>query len=302
MATIIQEHIAHAPGMNAATARLAADLRAATVEVRVEGHGNGSGVIWQSGGLIVTNNHVVRGETAEVVLADGTVLSARVVDRDAERDLAALRVDAPDLRAADIGDSSALRVGQVVLAMGHPLGIKSALSLGIVHMVASSDAQSSEQRWIRADLSLLPGNSGGPLADAHGKVIGINSMVSGGLALAVPSNTVQRFVAGKTKPAYLGVQTLVVRLGTDFTAQAGSGQETGLMVLSVVEGGPAARNGLLPGDILIAAGATNLVDQDAFVGVLRSSAVGTPLPLRIIRGGVVKDVTAILGERETEAR
>jgi serine protease Do len=252
--------------------------------------------------LIVTNNHVVRGDATEVVLADGRVLPARVTDRDAERDLAALRVEAGDLRPAQIGDSSTLRVGQVVLAMGHPLGIKGALSVGIVHMVGSANAENPEQRWIHADLSLLPGNSGGPLVDARGKVIGINSMVAGGLALAIPSNTVQRFIAGKTKPAFLGVQTVVVRLGADFSAQTGTGQETGLMVLSVVEGGPAARNGLLPGDILIAAGARSLVDQDAFIGILRDSVAGTPLPLRIIRGGGVKDVTAILGEREAEAR
>jgi serine protease Do len=302
MATIIQEHIAHAPGMNTAAASLAADLRAVTVEVRVEGHGSGSGVIWQSDGLIVTNSHVVRGEKAEVVLADGTVLAAGVVDRDEERDLAALRVEAKELSAADIGDSSALRVGQLALAMGHPLGIKGALSVGIVHMIASSEAKNSDQRWIRADLALAPGNSGGPMVDAYGRVIGINSMVAGGLALAVPSNTVQRFIAGQMKPAFLGVQTLAVRLGADFSARLGSGQETGLMVLSVVEGGPAARNGLLPGDILIAAGATDLVDQDAFIGVLRGSAIGTPLPLKIIRGGTIKEVTAILGERETEAR
>src|SRR5947209_3979896 len=131
MATLIQEHIALSPGLSAATAELAARLRASTVEVRSQGHGHGSGVIWRADGLIVTNHHVARHDQAEVVLSDGRTFQARVTARDPEHDLAALRVEATDLPAAPIGDSSTLRVGQLVLAMGHPLGITGALTVGI---------------------------------------------------------------------------------------------------------------------------------------------------------------------------
>ena len=299
MTAILQDQIARAPGMNAAAASLAARLRASTVEVRVDGHGNGSGVIWRGDGVIVTNNHVVRGDEAEVVLADGRRTHGRVLDRSDEYDLASIRVTADTLQQAEIGDSSKLRAGQLVLAMGHPLGVKDALSMGIVHMTPSSRPDGRADRWIQADLSLLPGNSGGPLADADGRVVGINSMVAGGLALAIPSNVVERFVSGRLRPAFLGVQTQVVDLAGSSAASQGLQQESGLMVLSVVEGGPAARNGLLPGDILVAAAKWPLTDHEALTGVVGQCAAGTPLPLRIIRAGTLMDVTAILGERET---
>src|SRR5947209_3666592 len=189
MATVLQEHIAHAPGLDAASATVAAALRAASVEVRTQGHGTGSGIVWRADGLIITNNHVVGGDTVDVVVEDGRVLVAMVIDRDPERDLAALRVEAVGLLPAPIGDSSRLRVGELVLAMGNPLGLKGALSVGIVHMLAATQDAQSEDRWVRADLNLLPGNSGGPLANASGQVIGVNSMVAGGLALAIPSRT-----------------------------------------------------------------------------------------------------------------
>jgi serine protease Do len=300
VATVIQEHIAQAPGLNAAMTHLAATLQAATVEVRVDGHGNGSGVVWRNDGMIITNSHVVRGDAADVILADGRRLPAQVVDRSADQDLVSLRVAADNLQAAPIGDSSKLRVGQLVLAMGHPLGVKDALTLGIVHMVPTLRNGHDEQRWIRADLSLLPGNSGGPMVDASGSVIGINSMVVGELALAIPSNTVERFIAGAIKPAYLGVQTQAVRLAHPIS-RPGYEQETGLMVLEVLEGGPAIRNGLLPGDILIAAAGAPLPEHESLLHVLRRCSAGTPLPLTIIRGGVTLEVTAILGERDTHA-
>jgi serine protease Do len=300
MATAIQEHMAHAPGMNAAMAHLAANLRAATVEVKVENLGAGSGVIWRDDGLIVTNNHVVRGDTAEIVLWDGRTFQGKVVDRSAEFDLASLRIEAHDLQAAPIGDSSRLRVGALVLAMGNPLGVKGALTVGIVHMVPSGRDGSSEDRWIRADLSLLPGNSGGPMVDAVGRVIGVNSMVAGGLALAIPSNTVARFIAGNAGPAYLGVVVQPVELSNGFATLAARGQTAGLMVLSIRQDSPAARGGLLPGDILIHAGRRTLAGDDALMDVLYASDAGTPLPLTIIRGGKLTEVTVILGKREAD--
>jgi serine protease Do len=177
--------------LDSAAAAMAARLARITVEVRGRGRGSGrgaavgSGVIWHPDGLILTNAHVARADVA-VVLADGRVRPARLVARDVERDLAALVVDATDLPAAAVGDSSALRVGELVLAVGNPLGLVRALSAGLVHATG--------RRFIQADLRLAPGNSGGPLADARGRVVGLNAMIVGGLAVAVPSLEAQRFI------------------------------------------------------------------------------------------------------------
>lgn len=183
--------------LDAATAALAAELARSTVEVRPLGRAAGAGmavgagVVWHRDGLILTNAHVARGHVS-VVLSDRRVLPARLVARDVARDLAALVVDATGLPAAEIGDSSALRVGELVVAVGNPLGLVRALSAGLVHAV--------DRRAIQADLRLAPGNSGGPLADARGRVVGLNAMIVGGLAVAVPSNEARRFVREQLRP------------------------------------------------------------------------------------------------------
>ena len=178
--------------LDAAAAALAAALARVTVEVRSGGRRAGSagapvgaGVVWHPDGLILTNAHVARSDVS-VVLADGRPRAARLVAHDPERDLAALVVDASGLPAAEIGDSTALRVGELVLAVGNPLGLVRALSAGLVHAV--------DHRTIQADLRLAPGNSGGPLADARGRVVGLNAMIIGGLAIAVPSEVAWRFI------------------------------------------------------------------------------------------------------------
>ena len=167
---------------------LAARLSRSSVEVSGPWRSGGSGVIWNSDGLIVTNAHVARGPRAQVTLSDGRKFQAEVVCRNPRRDLAALRIKARDLPAADFGDSSRLRVGQMVAALGNPFGVTGALSIGIIHAT-------DEANWIQADVRLAPGNSGGMLADASGRVIGINTMIVGGIALAVPSNAVESFLS-----------------------------------------------------------------------------------------------------------
>lgn len=176
--------------LGAAASSLAVELGRVTVEVRGGGRRGaavtvGAGVVWHPDGLILTNAHVAHRDVT-VVLADGRSWSARLVARDPQRDLAALVVDASGLPAARIGDSGALRVGELVLAVGNPLGLVRALSAGLVHAVGP--------RAIHADLRLAPGNSGGPLADARGHVVGLNAMIVGGLAVAVPSREARRFV------------------------------------------------------------------------------------------------------------
>ena len=193
----------------ASAARVAEQLAAVTVGVRApRERGGGSGIVWRGDGTVVTNAHVAREAHATVETADGLTLDARVVRRDDARDLAELRVDAPGLRAATIGDSEALRPGQLVLALGHPLGVPGALSLGVVHAAAGrpTSMPGDRRRWVQADIRLAPGNSGGPLADAEGRVIGINSMIAWGMAIAVPSTIAARFASGEAPgQAFLGI-------------------------------------------------------------------------------------------------
>lgn len=179
-------------------ATVVARLREITAEVRTAAQAGGAGVIWSADGLVATSAHVilsargVRGDP-HVRLADGRRLPAALVEWDQELDLALLRVEAHDLPAATIGDPDRLRPGALVLAVGHPFGLPGAAVMGVVH-AAPARARRGGPGWIQADLRLAPGNSGGPLADAQGLVIGINAMIAGGLALAVPSPTVQDFV------------------------------------------------------------------------------------------------------------
>jgi serine protease Do len=171
-------------------ATLAQTLRHSTVAVHDERAGGaGSGVVWDARGLIVTNAHVVSSRNATVVFADGRRVRAALVGRDPERDLAALRLPR-DLEShpapACVRDSATLVPGELVVAVGNPYGVTGAVTAGIVHRCNA--------RWVVADVRLAPGNSGGPLADAAGRVAGINSMIARGLALAVPSAAVARFL------------------------------------------------------------------------------------------------------------
>jgi len=172
-------------------------LRENTVELRSMGRAGGSGVIWRSDGLIVTSAHVVGGARLthhglQVVLPDTRRLPATVLEWDRNLDLALLRVETHGLPAAQVGDSNRLRPGELVLAVGHPFGLSAAVVTGVVHAAPARGA--AGRRWVQADLRLAPGNSGGPLADAAGRVVGINAMIAGRLALAVPSQVVETFV------------------------------------------------------------------------------------------------------------
>ena len=211
-------------------------LRRSTVQVFSKGHqGGGSGVVWDESGVVVTNAHVARGDEAEVELWDGRRVGGRVASRDPRRDLAIVRIARGGLEAARHGDSDRLRPGELVLAVGSPLGFAGALSTGVVHSVGALPGM-GRQSWIRANVRLAPGNSGGPLADAEGRVIGINTAIVNGLGVAVPANAAVRFLARGPRPS-LGV---VLRPVTH-----------GLMLLEVQPGSAAAAASLGPGDVLV---------------------------------------------------
>ena len=172
-------------------AELAEDLRRVTVEVTDAGELLGSGVLWPAG-CVVTNAHVVRRPEVTLRLSDGRCLRARVLARDSDADLALLDVPGTGVPAATLAEPDAVRVGSFVVAVGHPLGVRGALTTGIV--CAIGPIARGGRPWIQADLRLAPGNSGGPLADAGGRVVGLNSRAAGPLALAVPMDQVTRFV------------------------------------------------------------------------------------------------------------
>jgi serine protease Do len=221
-------------------------LRRSTVLVHSGGRGAGSGVIWSSDGLVVTNAHVVRGPRVDVQLWDGREFEASVRARDPRRDLAQLHIEATNLPAASAADSSELRPGELAIAIGNPMGFVGALATGVIHAVGPLRGL-GPQTWVQADVRLAPGNSGGPLANASGRVIGINTMVAGQLALAIPSNAVRDFLSAGPANAWLGVT-----IHPAFIPRSASEDKTfGLVVLEVEPGSPADVASLMPGDILL---------------------------------------------------
>lgn len=256
----------------------AAALNHSTVQVRGRRFGSGAGVIWHPSGLIITNAHVVRSSRTTVELWDGRILDAVVTAKDDSRDLAALKVEAADLPVVNIGDSNALRVGELVLAVGNPFGLVGALTTGIIHSLGSKD-KSSSQRWVIADIRLAPGNSGGPLADAQGRVIGINSMIVDGLGFAVPSNAVKRFLQRPEERPRLGVtiQPVVVKLGEH--------RVLGLLVLEVQSHSLAQQADLLIGDVLIGVSGELFRAPDDLTAALSDVGSGELLQLDVLRGG-----------------
>jgi len=239
---------------------VAEQLRRSTVQVHSKAaRGSGSGVIWSRDGLIVTNAHVARTADLEVELWDGRRLPARVIARDARRDLASVRVSASSLDAAPAGSSTSLRPGELVIAVGSPLGFAGAVSTGVIHSIGPIRGMGNRV-WIRAQVRLAPGNSGGPLANAEGRVIGINTAVVNGLGIAVPSNEAADFLRRGQGPS-LGVTLRPV--------------SAGVLILDVDPAGAAATASLKAGDLL-------LLSIDELYAALDSGEAA--LRLRFLRG------------------
>jgi len=277
---------------------IAEKLRRSTVLVSPGGRGNGSGVIWSADGVIVTNAHVARASQMRIQLWDGREFDAALVSRDTLRDLAALRVSAANLPAAAAADSSRVRPGELAIAIGNPLGFVGALTTGVIHAVGPLRRFGSEP-WVQANVRLAPGNSGGPLADAYGRVIGINTMVAGSLALAVPSNAVANFLAADPIDAWLGVIVAPVRV-----PRPGSRSKAfGLVLLEVEPDSPAANASLLPGDILLGTDEKSFASLDDLASSLKGSGPRL-LRLAFLRGDYerFRRVTVQLGVQRMPGR
>lgn len=251
---------------------LAENLRKVTVKVRSSSSGSGSGVIWQSterDSLIITNAHVATNNRATVELSDGRVFEAVRTSIDPTKDLAALKINATDLPTATIGNSDALRVGEFVLAVGNPFGDSGAVTSGIIH--------ANHQHVVMADIRLFPGNSGGSLADCLGRVIGINTMIVNGLAVAIPSEAVERFLHGNRQKLGVTVQPVLVN--------ATNKRNLGLLVLSVNSGSAAEAAGVLVGDVLVGVSGKLFTSPHDLNSYLEHTNSSEALSLQILRGG-----------------
>jgi len=274
--------------------------------VRIEGRDRvpASGIVWSADGVIVTAHHVVeRDENISVGLPDGQTVPATLAGRDPTTDLAVLRIQNPELMPAAWAEPDGLRVGHLVLALGRPgeviratLGIVSALGEGWRTPVGGR-----VDRYLQTDVAMYPGFSGGPLIDVTGQVLGVNtSALLRGISLTVPTPTVRRVVdtlltQGRIRRGYLGVGAQPVRLPEALGQQLG--QETGLLLVSVDAGSPAEQSGLLLGDTLVALDGELLRHLDDLLAVLTSDRVNTGVPVRLVRGGQVQDLTVTIGER-----
>src|SRR5215204_3661216 len=214
------------------------------------GSGAGAGFVWSSEDSVMTNHHVVAGSgRVRVVLADDRSFGAEVVGQSRRLDLAMLRLrDAPaeDLPTLPIGDSDTLRVGELVFAVGNPWGRRGAVTAGIVSGLGTAGRPFGRARYIQSDAYLAPGNSGGPLVNARGEVVGVNAMIFSSLALAVPSNTAGAWASGGIRSARRPRLGVTVQSVVPPPSQSPAGQaDAGLMVTGVAPNGPAARAGLM---------------------------------------------------------
>jgi S1-C subfamily serine protease len=296
--------------------RNVSDALASTVEatgsgvVRVEARRRlpASGVLWSPDGVVVTAHHIVeRDENIQVSLPDQDTGSqsvpATLVGRDPSTDVAVLRIEAPDLTASAWDDASDLRVGHLVLALGRP-GRTTQATMGIVSALGDSwrtPAGGQVDRYLQTDLVMYPGFSGGPLVDMAGRVLGLNtSALIRGISVTVPTTTVRQVVEtllshGRMRRGYLGVGAQPVRLPANLEQELG--QETGLLLVSVEPDGPAGRGGLLLGDTIVTFDGQPVRHMDDLLALLGGDKVGAEVPVRIVRGGLVQELTVTVGER-----
>jgi S1-C subfamily serine protease len=283
-------------------------VAALTVQATVGGGrravGAGSAVVFTEDGFLLTNAHVVgRTSGGEAAFSDGTTAPFGVIGADPLSDLAVVRVAGGTPTPATLGDAAGLRVGQLVVAVGNPLGLAGSVTAGVVSALGRSlptrdgSAARVVEDVIQTDASLNPGNSGGALAIADGSVVGINTAVAGiGLGLAVPINdTTRRIVAalmsdGRVRRAYLGLVMSPAPVPPRVAEQ--TGQRTAVLLADVVSGSPADRAGLRAGDVLLTVAGRPVASATELQGTMFADAIGRPLALTVLRNGALVDVIA----------
>ncbi len=285
---------------------VAAAITPRVAAVRI-GRGSGSAVVVPGDGVLVTNAHVVAAaRRGRADFLDGAQAPVRVVGADRLSDLAVLRAERPDDLPSPvrIGDADSLVVGQLVVAVGNPLGLAGSVTAGVVSALGrslptrSGSAGRVIEDVIQTDAALNPGNSGGALADSAGRVVGINTAVAGaGLGLAVPVNaTTWRIIDallrdGRVRRAYLGVVGTPAPVPADVAER--HSRHSGVRLAEVVAGSPAARAGLRPGDLVLDVGREPVQDAQGIQKQLFGDAVGVPLPVTVLRNGAMVDVVAV---------
>ncbi len=266
------------------------------IERRSRRGGTGSGFAVTPDGFVVTNSHVVAGARGlSVTFADGSTCAASVVGDDPDTDLAVLRIDASGVPVARLGDSSRLRVGQLVVAIGNPLGFHCSVTAGVVSAMGRS-LRGTNGRLIddviQTDAALNPGNSGGPLVTSAGEVVGVNTAAirgAQGLNFAIAANTATFVVSrlmrdGEIRRGYLGIAGQTVPVHRRLVRHFDLGADTGVFVARVEKGSPAARAGLRDGDIAIAFAGAPIAGVDALHRTLAEHPIGTPAELTVLRG------------------
>lgn len=257
--------------------------------------GNGSGFIFTRDGYILTNSHVVHQATKlEVALSDGRRFPAEMVGEDPDTDLAVIRINAPNLVAARLGDSQSLRAGQLAIAIGNPYGFQYTVTTGVVSALGRSFRSRSGRlidNVIQTDAALNPGNSGGPLVASNGEVIGVNTAVilsAQGICFAIPINTAKMIVGslikhGKYQRSYIGVGGQNVDLPRRLTRFYDLAVESGVLVISIENDSPAQKAGLVIGDVIVGMGNQPIANIDDLHKVLTDKQVGVRSPLTVLR-------------------
>lgn len=275
----------------------------ASLRVRLAGgQGGGSASVITADGFLLTSAHVVdAADRADASFADGTEVVADVIGRDPLSDLAVLRARGPVPSPVALGDASSLRVGQLVVALGNPLGLAGSVTAGIVSALGRSLPTRSGRvvdEVIQTDAALNPGNSGGVLASSAGEMVGVNTAVAGiGVGLAVPVNdTTKQLITtlmtqGRIRRAWLGIAGAQSPLPPALGAKLG--RRSGLRIAQVMPGSPAEQAGLKRGDIVIAAGGESVVTSTAIQRLMVEGAIGRRLEITVWRNGALVDVVAL---------
>jgi S1-C subfamily serine protease len=279
--------------------RVADALRPAVVNLRAgrgSREGSGSGVLFTPDGFLLTNAHVVRGhERVRIRLSDGRELSGRLVGADPWTDLAVVQAEAGGLPHAGFGDSAALRVGQLVVAIGSPFGFESTVTAGVISALGRtlrSITGHLVDNVIQTDAALNPGNSGGPLVDSRGRVIGVNTAIirpAQGLCFAIPVNMAKDILPqlmqhGRVVRGYLGLHARNVPIPRGLARQFELAQGAGVEVVAIEQGAPADQAGLLEGDVIVSLGEKPVTSIDDLHRLLTQVPVGVPSSVIFLRG------------------